>query len=126
MLKVTKPGANRIDIELSGALDSDSMRHGLDELIRLSEGVEKGQMLYTIRDFAVPTLGALGVEFTHLPKLFGLLGKFDRCAVLSDTGWLRKAAEVEGAVFPGIDIKAWTLEETDAAEAWLASGKEAD
>jgi hypothetical protein len=123
MLKITKPAANRLDIELSGRLDADTMRTALDDLIAKSEGVTNGRMLYTIPEFAMPTLGAIGVEMGRLPALFGLLGKFDRCAVLSDAGWIRTAAEVEGALFPGIEIKSFELGEADKAEAWLAEAK---
>ena len=121
MLKVTKKSDDRIDIELSGSLASDEMAVGLDELIYQAEGVENGKMLYRITQFAMPTIGAFGVEITRLPKLFGLLGKIDRCAVLTDIPWLRTAAEVEGALIPGMDIKAFELDEVDAAEGWLAA-----
>ncbi|UWQ20070.1 STAS/SEC14 domain-containing protein [Jannaschia sp. W003] len=120
MLTVTKPSADRVDIELRGALDADAMRQGLDALIAASDGVRNGRMLYTITDFAMPTFGAIGVEMGRLPKLFGLLGKFRRCAVLADADWLQRVAEAEGALFPGIDIKAFDLDERDEAEAWLA------
>jgi len=119
---MTKPAANRVDIDIAGPIDADMMRAGLDDLIEKSEGVENGRMLYRIVDFEFPTLGAIGVEFVRLPKLFALLGKFDRCAVLSDIQWLGKAAEIEGALIPGLDIKAFDLDEADAAEAWLAEG----
>lgn len=122
MLRITKPAPNRLDIELKGTLDADAMEKALDELLALSEDVTNGRMLYTIPEFSMPTLGAIGVELRRLPKLFGLLGKFDRCAVLSDTAWLRTAAEVEGKLFPGIEIKAFELGDADAAEAWLAEG----
>lgn len=122
MLTITKPSENRVDIELRGELDADTMRTALDDLIEKSENVTGGRMLYRIPEFAMPTLGAIGVEFSRLPKLFGLLGKFDRCAVLSDAGWIRTAAEVEGRLFPGIEIKAFALDEVEAAEAWLAEG----
>lgn len=121
MLKVSKPSPNRVDIALSGALDADMMATGLDDLIAKSEGVSEGRMLYTITELQMPTLGSLGVEFTRLPKLFKLLGRFDKCAVLTDTGWLRKAAEIEGALFPGLDIRAFGLDDREAAEAWLAA-----
>lgn len=121
MLEIRKPAPNRLDLELRGALDADAMRAGLDDLLAKAEGVEHGAMLYTIPEFAMPTLGALGVELERLPKLFGLLGKFDRCAVLSDAAWLRTAAEVEGALIPGLEIKAFALDQTEAAEAWLAA-----
>lgn len=120
MLTLTKPGPNRVDIEFSGCLDADAMREGLDKLLELSEDVSQGTMLYRISNFEIPTAGAIGVELARLPKLFGLLGKFDRCAVLSDTSWLRTAAEVEGALIPGISIKAFPFDAEDEAEAWLA------
>ena len=121
MLKITKKSASRLDIELAGTVDADDMRTALDELIEKSEGVSRGRMLYTISDFSFPTLGAFGVEMARLPKLFGLLGKYDKCAVLSDTGWVRKAAEIEGAMVPGIEIKSFALHEHKAAEAWLSA-----
>lgn len=119
MFKITKQSADRVDIELGGKLDADTMRTALDELIEKSEDVRNGRMLYKITDLSMPTFGAIGVEMARIPKLFGLLGKFDKCAVLSDTDWLRRAAEFEGALFPGIDIKSFELNESDAAEAWL-------
>lgn len=122
MLKITKPAPNRVDIELSGKLTSETMAEGLDDLIALSEEVRNGAMLYRITEFAMPEMGAIGVEISRLPKLFGLLGKFDRCAVLSDIGWIRKMAEVEGKVFPGFDVKSFELAEVEAAEAWLKTG----
>lgn len=120
MLNIVKVSASRMDIELSGKLDADSMREALDELIEQSEGIEHGRMLYRISDFSWPTLGAIGVEMTRLPKLFGLLGKFDKCAVLSDSARLRNAAAIEGALFPGIEIRSFEMNESDSAEKWLA------
>jgi hypothetical protein len=119
MLDVSKPSANRVNIELSGALDADAMRTALDLLIEKSEGITHGKMLYTISDFEVPTLGAMAVEFARMPKLFGLLGKFDKCAVLSEAGWIRTAAEIEGAIFPSLTIKSFSPSDAQAAEAWL-------
>ena len=122
MLKITQNGPNRIDIDLSGQIDAVNMRVAMDEIMALSEGMEHGTMLYRIPDFAMPTLAAIGVEMTYLPRLFALLGKFDRCAVLTDAAWLQKAAEIEGALIPGIDIKSFDLDEEEAAEKWLSVG----
>lgn len=119
MLSVSKPSANRVDIELSGTLDADAMRAALDRLIEQSQGVTNGKMLYRIADFEMPTLGAMAVELYRMPKLFSLTGKFDKCAVLSDTAWIRTAAEIEGAVIPSLTIKSFALADTEAAEAWL-------
>ena len=107
MFKVTPNGANRLDIALSGKLDSDDMRAALDELERLSEGIENGRMLYRIDDFDFPTFGALGVELARLPGLFRLIRKFDRIAVLTEKHWLRKASELESLLIPGLSVKAF-------------------
>ena len=123
MLKITKPSANRVDIELSGKIDSEEMARGLDDLLEKSQDVNSGIMLYRIVSFAFPDMGTIAVEMARLPKLFGLLGRFDRCAVLSDAAWIRTAAEIEGALFPGIDIKAFDLDDDAAAEAWLKTGE---
>ena len=121
MLIVTKQAPDRLDVELDGLLDAELMRIGLDDLIAKSEGIKHGRMLYRITHMEMPTGGALGVEFTRLPQLFSLIGRFERCAVLADEGWLRMAAEIEGMLIPGLTIKAFPLDEAEAAEAWLSA-----
>ena len=121
MFRVVKNGANRIDIEFSGKLDSNDMKVALDELLRNAKDVEHGQMLYRIEDFDFPTLGALGVELSRLPELFRLIKKFDRAAVLVNKNWIKKASEFEGALIPGLKIKAFDLDEEAEAESWLNS-----
>jgi len=120
MLKVIKNGTNRLDIVLSGKLDAKSMTVALDELVSKSEGIENGKMLYTVIDFQLPTLGAIGIEFSRLPSMFGLMKKFNRAAVLTDKTWLKKASEFEGALFPGLEIKAFNMDQKAEAEAWLS------
>ena len=119
MLNISKPSDNRLDIELSGALGTDEMRAALDDLIGKSEDITHGKMLYTILDFEMPTMGAMAVELQQMPKLFSLIGKFHKCAVLSDAAWIRTAAEIEGAVFPSLEIKGFPLSEKHAAQDWL-------
>ncbi len=120
MFTVTPNGPNRVDIELSGKLDSDEMKIALDELAYQTKDINNGRMLYRVDDFALPTLGAIVVELARLPSLFGLIRKFDRCAVLVDKKWIKKVGEIEGALIPGLDIKGFNRDEEVAAEAWLA------
>ncbi|WP_299671858.1 STAS/SEC14 domain-containing protein [uncultured Roseobacter sp.] len=122
MFKISKPSENRLDIELSGGLDADEMREALESLTVASQDMAGGKMLYRIYDFEMPTFGALAVEFQQLPKLFGVIGRFGRCAVLCDASWIRTAAEIEGALIPFLEIKSFPLAEAEAAEAWLEDG----
>ena len=119
MLNVTKQSSNRVDLEISGHIDTEEMREGLDKLIELSEGIGDGKMMYRISNPSLPSIGAMVVEIKRLPKLFGLLEKYAKCAVLTDAGWLRTAANIEGTVFPGIDIKGFEMNHVVEAEEWL-------
>jgi hypothetical protein len=125
MLTVTKPAPNRIDIVLSGSVDADAMRAGLKDLMQKAEGVEHGRMLYRIPDLAMPSLGAVAVELGSIPRLFSLLHRFDRCAVMTDSDFLRRAAAFEGALLPGLEVKGFALDALAEAEAWLRRGDDA-
>lgn len=121
MFKVIQNGMNRLDIEMSGKLDAEAMKTALDELVSKSKDVENGKMLYEIIDFHLPSLGAIVIEFSRLPSMFGLMKQFDRVAVLTDKAWLQKVSELEGALYPGLEIKAFTRDQKLEAEAWLSS-----
>ena len=120
MFKVIQNGLNRLDIEMSGKLDTEEMKIALDELVNKSKNIQNGKMLYEIIDFHLPSLGAIGIEFSRLPSMFGLMKKFDRAAVLTDKIWLQKVSELEGALFPGLEIKAFDRDQKEKAEAWLS------
>ena len=121
MFQVTSNGPNRLDLEFGGKLDSNEMKTALDDLISKSQDIEHGHMLYRVKDFDIPTLGALGVELSLLPELFRTISKFDRAAVLCDKKWIQKVSEIESFLIPGLNIKAFDLDKTTEAEAWLVS-----
>ena len=121
MFIVTPNGPNRVDIEFGGKLDSEEMGSALDELVAKTEGIENGRMLYRVNDFKIPTLGAIVIEFVRLPSMIGLITKFDRAAVIADQSWIQKISEIEGALIPGLEIKAFDPDDEAAAEAWLAA-----
>ncbi|MGI9570137.1 MAG: STAS/SEC14 domain-containing protein [Desulfobulbia bacterium] len=119
MFRVTKIETNRLDIELSGKLNSEEMQIALDELENKSEDIENGIMLYDVIDFHLPSLGAIVIEFSRLPSMFGLIKKFRRAAVLADINWIKKASEFEGMLIPGLEIKAFNRDQKEEAETWL-------
>ncbi len=119
MLTVQKTGDNRIDLTLDGKLDDAEMMAGLEALLANLEGVKNGVMLYRIDNFTMPSFGALTAELMSLPSIWRMLGRIDRCAVISEVGWIRMGPEIEGAVIPGLTIKAFSSNDEAAAEAWL-------
>ena len=81
--------------------------------------VKGGGLFYRISNFTMPSMSAMGVKFATLPKLFGLITKFDKAAVLTDESWIATASSIEGALIPGLEIKPFGLEEEGAAMAYL-------
>ena len=95
MFKITLNGPNRLDIEMSGRLNTEDMKIALEELVSKSEDIENGVMLYDVFDYHLPSLGAITIEFSRLPEMLGLMKKFKRAAVLTDKNWLKKISEFE-------------------------------
>jgi hypothetical protein len=121
MFKVNRIGTDRLDIEMSGRLNSDEMRTALDELVSKSEDIEKGKMLYDVVEYHLPSLRAIFIEFSRLPSMFGWMKKFDRAAVLADKTWLKKVSELEGMLLPNLEIKAFDRDQRAEAEEWLSN-----
>lgn len=120
MLTIDSIGPNRIDIALTGKINSDAMKTALDEMVQKSEGIKDGCMMYRIGDFDLPTLGAIAVEFSRLPALFKLIHQYSRIAVITEKHWLQKLSEIEGMLIPGLTIKAFDVAQEAEAEIWLA------
>ena len=116
-IHVKEPGV--IQIELNGEIDAAGMESGLNKLLELCEDLDNGKLFYQITDFKMPTLAALGIEFMMMPKLFRLISKVDKAAVLTDENWIKTASVIEGALIPGLEIKAFDLGEDDAAMEYL-------
>lgn len=80
MIKVERVSNNRLDVEMSGKLNSEEMKRALDDLIDKSEGIEDGKMLYDVVEYHLPSLGAIAIELYHLPSMLGFIRKFKRAA----------------------------------------------
>ena len=121
MFKIIQHGANRLDIELSGKSGAKEIKLMLDEFLAESEDIESGMVLCEIIDFHLPSLRTVAMEFARSPSIFGLMKKFDRVAVLADNTWFNKVVEIEGVFYPGLEIKAFNLDQREESEAWLSS-----
>lgn len=119
MVKIKRVGEDRLDIEMSGKLDTEMMAKVLDELVEKSECIENGKILYDVIDYQLPSLGAIILEFARLPQMLGLMKRFRRAAVLSDKAWLKTISELEGKLIPNLEIKAFDRDERAAALEWL-------
>jgi hypothetical protein len=121
MFNVIRRSDRRMDVELEGRLNREDMKIALDSMISEAAGMQHARLLYRIGEFDLPTLGAMHVEISYLPELFRFARKFDRMAVIADQRWIRVISELEGALMPGLSIRAFTPDQEQAAEAWLSA-----
>ncbi len=120
MFTIKENGNDRLDMVLIGKVDEQDMKVALDEFVEKSEHIENGKIFYEVHDFEFPSLGAMSVKLSRLPTLFTIIKRFDRIAVVTEKTWLKYLSGFEGALFPGLEIKAFDLDEKDEAEVWLS------
>ena len=121
MIRIERKSHNRLDIEFQGGIDEAGMRAAINELQTKSQGIEAGTMLYSIGDFDLPSFGAIAVEISRIPEMLRIMRRFRKVALLADSGWVRAVSSIEGALFPGMELKTFEQAERNAAEAWLAA-----
>lgn len=119
MFKVTRDGNHRLNIYFSGSMTTEEMELALNDFISEAQPIENGTMLYEIDNFEFPSLSAVFLKLSKLPSLFGLLGKFNKAAILTDKKWLQTVSTIEGWLIPGLEIKAFDRDEKAQAEDWL-------
>jgi hypothetical protein len=124
MIQIERVDESRLDIVMSGRLDSDGMRKALDELVEKSRGISNGRMLYDVVEYRLPTLSAITIEFARLPKMLGLIRQFSKAAVLTEKTWLKTISELEGKLIPGLEIRAFERDDRAAAVEWLESSQD--
>ncbi len=66
------------------------------------------------------TLAALVKDTAKSLGLLGHLRQLGRYAIVTDTKWIRTAAGIEDKLIPGLEVRAFGLSESRAAEAWVA------
>ena len=118
-MNLTKVSNNRVHVEFGGKIDRDQVTKVLDEMFAAIADRELGLLMYRIGKLEMPTLGAIAVELKNLPKIFRLVQKIDRIAVVCDQGWIQTATEIEGKLIPGLKMKSFGLNKENAAIEWL-------
>ncbi|WP_221800350.1 STAS/SEC14 domain-containing protein [Oceanobacter mangrovi] len=119
MFEIAKVGDKRLDMVMSGKLDKATMEQALDQYVALSADIEHGQLLFDIVEFHLPSFDAFWLKFSRMSELLAVVKHFERAAVLSDESWLKTISELEGKLFPGLEIKGFNRADKAAAISWL-------
>lgn len=104
-------------------LDGTVTRPDVDTLFREVEATMARGHLHLVGEITGVgglTLEAVGAQFGRSFGLLSQVGKVDRYAVVTDTGWIASLARAQGSFFPGLDVQVWPRAERDDAVAWAS------
>ncbi|MFC5049841.1 STAS/SEC14 domain-containing protein [Rubritalea spongiae] len=120
MITLTKINDKRLNLEVTGTLVPEDMSRALEDFEAKTKGMKDGVLLYQLHDFEMPCSATMAVKLADLPRWFQLMHSIKKVALIADKLWIRRMAEFESLLLPGITIKSFEANKGAAAEAWLA------
>lgn len=106
-------------MSVNGTMSKDSLDEGLSWMDQVAETEESFNICVNIDTENFDDLSAAREEFIRVGRVLRHAATAEKCAILSDSAFLRNSAKIEGAVIPGLEINAFDLNEATTAEKWL-------
>ncbi|MGB6319718.1 MAG: STAS/SEC14 domain-containing protein [Litorimonas sp.] len=91
----------------------------LDWFNQLGEAHDEYQLYLEMPKMNFPDLGSVRSSFMALANVMRELEDCGRCAVVTDSPFLRSSAKIEGTALPQMDVDAFGIVELAEAEEWL-------
>lgn len=114
---------NVVQMSVTGAITPDTLQSS-HEWIETAQSEAKAedediQICVDMKTEDFTDLSEASQQFRNVGTVLRRAHDVDRVAVVSDSNWIRNSAKVEGAVIPGLDVMAFSPEESETAEKWL-------
>ena len=116
----TDTPAHVLSFEIDGTVTAPDMDDLYNAVETATDGNGPVHIVGEIHGIGGLTLDAIGASFKRGVGLIGRLGRVKRYAVVSDVGWIKTMAELEGAVIPGMSVRVWPTAQRDEALAWAS------
>jgi hypothetical protein len=117
MLTLIDIGAdNVLACRIDGKIELDDIERIKTRVAEILETTEKVRVYVEVGDLGGISIHAL---WEDLKLGFGNLSVFSHKAVVSDTKWMAKVAEIANKLFPTIELKHFPPEEREAAIEWI-------
>lgn len=104
---------------LSGTVAQEDMDEGLGWFDSLCETQDSFSICVEMAKDNFEDLGEVSGEFKRVARVLRRAVNAKKCAVLTDSMFLRNSAKVEGAVIPGIDLQTFKIKSKENAVKWL-------
>ncbi len=110
---------NIVHMSVSGPIAKESMDAGLDWIHQIEEANDNFSLRVNMPEEDFTGLGQITQQFKRVGTVMRHAKSADKCAVMTDSAFLRNSARVEGSVIPGLEVRSFDLDETRPAERWL-------
>ena len=110
---------NVVFMTVSGEVSKDEMTQGLDWFETITEANDNINIRVDMAKDDFDGLGELRQEFVRVGHVLRAVPDADKCAIVTDSQFLRNSAKIEGSVIPGLEVRAFGADETEPAEKWL-------
>jgi len=108
-----------VRLSVSGPIDKEETAQTLEWFNTLGENVDSYQLYLEIPKMHFPDLGSVRKTFLSLADIMRGLEDCGKCAVVTDSPFLRSTAKIEGTAMPQMDVDSFGIVELAEAEEWL-------
>ncbi len=110
---------NVVFMKVSGEVSKEEMTQSLNWFETVANANDNINICVDMAKDDFDGLGELRQEFVRVGQVLRTVPDADKCAVVTDSQFLRNSAKVEGAVIPGLEIRTFAADESSPAETWL-------
>ena len=110
---------NVVQMSVTGAITPESLQSSFDWIENVQTANDNIQLCIEMKSGDFSDLAEASQQFRNVGNVLRRAHDIQRCAVITDSSWLRNSAKVEGAVIPGLNIMAFSPDESDTAGKWL-------
>jgi len=121
---------NIVHMSVSGPIAKESMDAGLEWIGTVQEShfvsdedSEEANDNFSLRvdmpESEFSGLSQMSQQFKRVGTVLRHSTMADKCAVLTDSSFVRNSARIEGSVIPGLEVRSFDLDETKPADRWL-------
>ncbi|WP_427452050.1 STAS/SEC14 domain-containing protein [Litorimonas sp. WD9-15] len=110
---------NVVQMSVTGAIAPESLQSSFDWIETVQSANDNIQLCVEMQSDDFSDLAEASQQFRRVGDVLRRAHDIERCAVVTDSSWLRNSAKVEGAVIPGMNIMAFSPDEADSAGKWL-------
>jgi len=108
-----------VHMSITGNIKPESMTQGLDWIHELDAEDDDFNLRIDMAQGEFDDLAAISAEFKRVATVLRHSKSAKKCALMTDSMFLRNSAKVEGAVIPGLEVRTFDLDEATPAERWL-------